>query len=227
MSTPRRHGTTAGTSKTAPRSSKRGATKPVVKAKGKKVAAPRAKGAGAPTKRGTAATPPAAMRIKVFDAIAIRKGPASKAPSPELVSEAAKFVRLQKELLQIAEWRVIGLAAKVNTSQSAIAALLGTSQPTVSRIAKQIELNPRILESSPTEVINRRAVGEIDGDEMMEALLSYSFMPGQYDPTGGDGFIRGDWRQVESALMAGLITDEEYERIARDVPAAKKARVAH
>ena len=167
------------------------------------------------------------MRIKVFDAIAIRTGPASKAPSPELVSEAAKFVRLQKELLHIAELRVIALAAKVNTSQSAIAALLGTSQPTVSRIAKQIELNPRILESSPTEVINRRAVGEIDGDEMMEALLSYSFMPGQYDPTGGDGFIRGDWRQVESALMAGLITDEEYERIAREVPAAKKARVAH
>jgi hypothetical protein len=38
----------------------------------------------------------------------------------------------------------------------------------------------------------------------------------QYDPTGGDGFIRGDWRQVESALLAGLITDEEYERIARE-----------
>ena len=36
----------------------------------------------------------------------------------------------------------------------------------------------------------------------------------QYDPTGGDGFIRGEWRQVESALLAGLITDEEYERIA-------------
>ena len=38
----------------------------------------------------------------------------------------------------------------------------------------------------------------------------------QYDPTGGDGFIRGEWRQVESALLAGLITDEEYERIARE-----------
>jgi hypothetical protein len=36
----------------------------------------------------------------------------------------------------------------------------------------------------------------------------------QYDPTGGDGFIRGEWRQVENALLAGLITDEEYERIA-------------
>ena len=35
-----------------------------------------------------------------------------------------------------------------------------------------------------------------------------------YDPTGGDGFIRGEWRQVESALLSGLITDEEYERIA-------------
>jgi len=38
----------------------------------------------------------------------------------------------------------------------------------------------------------------------------------QYDPTGGDGFIRGEWRQVESALLAELITDEEYEQIARE-----------
>lgn len=31
----------------------------------------------------------------------------------------------------------------------------------------------------------------------------------------GDGFVRGNWRQIEDALMAGLITDVEYERIAQ------------
>lgn len=49
----------------------------------------------------------------------------------------------------------------------------------------------------------------------------YAITPGCYDPTGGDGFVRGDWRQIENALIAGLITDEEYERIAREAPTAK------
>ena len=35
-----------------------------------------------------------------------------------------------------------------------------------------------------------------------------------HDPTGGDGFVRDAWRHVENALLAGLITDEEYAIIA-------------
>ena len=55
----------------------------------------------------------------------------------------------------------------------------------------------------------------------MNMLLSYAYTPGRHDPTGGGGFVRGDWRQIENALIAGLITDEEYERIAREAPTAK------
>ena len=48
----------------------------------------------------------------------------------------------------------------------------------------------------------------------------------QYDPTGGDGFIRGEWRQVENALLAGLITDEEYERIAHETEQGSSGKTA-
>ncbi len=76
--------------------------------------------------------------------------------------------------------------------------------------------NPSVLEPGPTETINLRTAGLIDTDTMMETLIAYSYEPGRYDPTGGDGFIRGSWRQIEDALAAGLITNEEYERVARE-----------
>lgn len=41
----------------------------------------------------------------------------------------------------------------------------------------------------------------------------------------GHGFVRSTWRQIEDALTVGLITDEEYERIAREAPTAKAASV--
>lgn len=45
---------------------------------------------------------------------------------------------------------------------------------------------------------------------------------GQYDPTGGDGYLRGDWRKAENALLAGLITDDEYETLAHILPSTSR-----
>ncbi|MFT3970673.1 MAG: hypothetical protein QM695_10450 [Micropruina sp.] len=120
------------------------------------------------------------------------------------IAEAAKMVRARKELADLDELRLIDQAVRVKTPQDSIAALLGTSQSTISRIVKRVRQAPSILEPSPSEVINRREIGQIDTAAMMEFLLSSDYGEDGYDPTGGDGFVRGHWRQVEDALVLGL-----------------------
>ena len=216
----------AGKSNASAKITKSSAAKSIAVAKGANSATSQAKKARRTVNLKSAAGTFSMTTLKIVEPTAFVKGRSRKAPSQDEVSRAAKVVRAQKELLHLVELRLIHQAAKAKTSQSAIAALLGTSQPTVSRIAKQIKQNPSILEPSPSEIINRRAVGQINTDAMMSTLLSYAYIPGQYDPSGGDGFLRGNWRQIESALITGLITDEEYERIARGAPTAKPARAA-
>lgn len=167
----------------------------------------------------------AASAFKLVGPTEFMRGGRGEVPSKREVSEAAKVVRAQKELLHVAELRLVDQAARSKTSQAALAGLLGTSQPTISRLVKQIAQDPSVLEPCPTETINLRTAGLIDTDTMMEALIAYSYEPGRYDPTGSDGFVRGSWRQIEDALTAGLITDEEYERVAREAPIAEVVRV--
>ena len=147
-------------------------------------------------------------------------------PSGDEVRDAAKVIRARKELNRVDEMRLIHQAVKAKTSQDDIAALLGTSQPTISRISHQIEKTPSLLHQSPSEIINQRVVGDIDTETMMETLIAYAYSPAGYDPAGSDGFIRGEWRQVENALTAGLITDQEYEHVAREASTAKPERAA-
>lgn len=226
MAARKRQSVHAGRSNASTRAAKSSSTKLTVASKSAKSATPRAKKASSTVKAKSAVETVMATSLRIVEPAVFLKGRSKRAPSADEVSEAARVVRAQKDLLDLVVLRLIHQAARARTSQSAIAALLGTSQPTVSRIAKQIEQNPSILEPSPSEVINRRAVGQVDTDAMMTALLSYTYAPGQYDPTGGDGFLRGDWRQVEDALVAGLISDEEYERVAREAPAGTFARAA-
>ncbi len=165
--------------------------------------------------------------IEIVGPAAFAAGIKGGAPSKDAVRDAARVLRAQRELNQLAERRLIYQAGRAKTSQSAIAALLGTSQPTVSRIVRQIEQDPSLLAPSPNELIYRRAVGQIDTATMMKGLVSYEYRSGQYDPSGGDAYLRGDWRQIENGLAGGLITDEEYEEIAREAPSAKSASADH
>lgn len=155
----------------------------------------------------------------------VRKGSVGN-PSMGEVRDAAKVIRARKELNRVHEMRLIHTAVEANTSQDDIAALLGTSQPTISRITHQIKKTPSLLHQSPSEIINQRVVGDIDTETMMDSLTSYAYSPAGYDPAGSDGFVRGDWRQIENALTAGLITGQEYERVARATSTTKPERAA-
>lgn len=60
------------------------------------------------------------------------------------------------------------------------------------------------------ELIDARHNGSITTTTMMEELLKLSISDHQHDPTGGDGFISGDWRYLEKALMNNKISNDEY-----------------
>jgi hypothetical protein len=72
-----------------------------------------------------------------------------------------------------------------------------------------------LWEVTPFEVISRATLGQMSRAEMMSRLLRHAYTRSRHDPTGGDGYIRGTWNQVERAVGLGLLTDDEYEMVAR------------
>jgi hypothetical protein len=145
-------------------------------------------------------------------------------PGDDDLRAAAKRCVAQRQLQELAQLRLLERARQNSTPQQQMAKWLGTSQPTISRLLNKIEADPSVLDRTPTEVINQRLVGEIDSHTMMEALTSFAYSPGDFGPHGADGFLRGDWRQIENALVEGLISENEYERIAQAAPTGPRAR---
>src|SRR5689334_18722842 len=65
--------------------------------------------------------------------------------------------------------RLVARALAAKVSREALAASLGISQATVSRLARRINADPAILDETPGEIIEKRAVGVID-DVTMRSL---------------------------------------------------------
>lgn len=67
---------------------------------------------------------------------------------------------------------------------------------------------------TPRELGLARKNGQISTELMMTLLSAESYTSGLHDPTGGDGYIRGTWDEIQWLLMDDLITDEEYTFLA-------------
>ena len=139
--------------------------------------------------------------------------------SSEIEAEA-RHLRAMKEQLSISEARLIVEAKHQSKTQAETARLLSISQPTVSRVLREVEHAPEMLSVKPRELINRFLLGHIDRESMLQMLMHLEYAPACLDPTGGDGYVAGDWKQIEQALIDGELTDEEYERIATAAPLA-------
>ena len=98
--------------------------------------------------------------------------------------------------------------------QEDIAARVGVSQPTVSRVLRHRD---RIRSTPPSalELICRHTLGELDHAALMETLRSRRYGP----TTGGaaDTRIEASWTDVEQAALAGLLADADYRTLAADV----------
>lgn len=131
-----------------------------------------------------------------------------------LLHDEPARVLAQEDLLRRARLRLVARAIQLGASQQVIGDALGLSQATVRRMARQIENDPRALETTATEVIGLATVGEITRSEMMRRLSTLPVTVAEYDPTGGEGYVRGTWDEIESALGRGLLSDGEYAQLA-------------
>jgi len=71
-----------------------------------------------------------------------------------------------------------------------------------------------------------RVTGEAmdDASRLLGVLASIRYTSGVQDPTGGDGYMRGTWDDIERAFSEGRLTGEEYQVIASSAPRETGAR---
>lgn len=134
-----------------------------------------------------------------------------------LIGDRSLRLRARARLDRLEQMRLVADAIDANAVQDSIASELGISQATVSRMVRQIRADRTILGVAPIETIYRRAAQEITTEEMMASLNGATFTLGTFDPTGGDGYLRGTWDQIATALVEGFISEGEYNLLARQV----------
>jgi len=114
--------------------------------------------------------------------------------------------------------RAIFDGRKAGLTQRQISDKLGIhSQTTVQRILRRLDEDPSLLEKKPAEVIDRYAVGEISAESMMDQLLNWTYSFGSVARINGvatDAYMSGDWDDIERAFYQGLLSDEQFARLA-------------
>lgn len=131
------------------------------------------------------------------------------------LSVRAARQRVEARELERAIYQAANLAG---LSQRQISDIVGIhSQATVQRILRRLTADPALLEERPAEVIDRRAAGVIDTQEMMDKLLNWKYSFGsvvRVDGVATDAYTTGDWDEIEMAFYRGLLSDDEFEALA-------------
>lgn len=132
-----------------------------------------------------------------------------------MLSVRAARQRIEARELERAIYQAANLAG---LSQRQISDIVGThSQATVQRILRRLTENPALLEERPTEIIDRRAAGVVNTNEMMDRLLNWKYSFGgvvRVDGVATDAYTTGDWDEIEMAFYRGLLSDDEFEVLA-------------
>ena len=77
---------------------------------------------------------------------------------------------------------------------------MGVSQPTIRRIVKKISDNPKVLEPSVEEIINRATVKEISRPEVLQAVRGLKIG----SPAGAGAEVEKMVRETTATLVADL-----------------------
>ena len=111
-----------------------------------------------------------------------------------------------------------GLAESM--TQTELAKRLGIAQPSISSAlqtaVKVADVRPGFSGASPYEIAQRYAAGELSGEQVVDELVRWEYVPRPqsdgYDwlTTGSDV---GTWVEVEKALRDGLLDDATYDAI--------------
>ncbi|MEX7470780.1 MULTISPECIES: winged helix-turn-helix domain-containing protein [Mycobacteriaceae] len=131
-----------------------------------------------------------------------------------LTARAARRRIDEREL----EREIYQAANHAGLSQRQISDIVGIhSQATVQRILRRLTEDPALLEERPAEVIDRRAAGLLETDDMMNRLLNWKYSFGGVVRVAGvatDAYATGDWDEIEMAFYRGLLSDEEFDALA-------------
>jgi len=123
--------------------------------------------------------------------------------------------RARMELASLDFKRTIQDAAE-HLRQKTIAEWARLSEPRVSQIVHRTDrLRPGFSGSSPTEVAQRYAAGEISAQQTVDELSRWEYRPmpavDPFNETWDPG--KGTWLEVEDAWFARVITDAMYDAI--------------
>lgn len=143
-------------------------------------------------------------------------------PLPKDVASQAAVVRARRELAGLDELRFVQRSVDAGVTQAALAAALGASPATVSRLVKKLASEPELTRPSVEEVVRRAVVGDISRKEMVQRLcgMRLAYVRPDRKPDSG-------WAQFARAVRSGLITKREALSITEDVAGRLVARVDH
>lgn len=148
-----------------------------------------------------------------------RPGSVQQAPITDAV---LRKVGAQRRVAAYRERYVIVAAALAGRPQTAIADLLGVSQPHVSRTLAAVKRENhgalRVAPLSVLDIVDERDAGEIDTDTMLKMLSELDYTDGyvpEIDGVPTDAYVRGTWDDIEFAYQQDKLTYEEFEQLFR------------
>lgn len=141
--------------------------------------------------------------------------------SPQAIDDAElRKVGAERRLAEYREKQTIIEAALAGRSQTAIAQLVGVSQPHVSRMITMIRIQNhgelKTLPTTPLVLIDLRDAGRIDTETMMQRLLDLDYTDGYVPEVNGvatDAYERGSWDDIEYAFQQNRLSFEEYSQL--------------
>lgn len=120
--------------------------------------------------------------------------------------------RAQERLVRFDDMRAASRLRQLGKSQREIAEALQTTQPRVHRMLKAVDMRGG-TEPTAEELILRATVDQTDRAEMVEQLTNLICTFTEYAPEPFEGSAPGTWTDVEVALMSGLLSQGEYDRV--------------
>ena len=151
----------------------------------------------------------------------------------DLVAKAYKL-RVEKELIELAELRMVKALADAGAKHNQFARGLGISKyelPDMLKKAERVEpIRAGFSSGSPYEICQRYYVGELTRAQAIDELVRWEYKPQakgeEWDPWGMEGGaprVRGSWDDLDTAEIHNLIDDDFFNEVADQIDAKAQA----
>lgn len=119
--------------------------------------------------------------------------------------------RARERLARFEEIKAAQLLAEAGKSQRQIAEALHTTQPRVHRMLKAASADRD--GRTPEEIILRATVDRTDRKKLIRDLSKFHYSFREHAPEPFEGARPGTWDEVRSAMVSGMLSKDEFERV--------------